>query len=119
MSVRKTTYRLPQKLRDKMFNCLQQEGYNAKQKSRWIREALSAYLEEDRKQGFARIGLADKIDQNTALDVVLLDDTLQSGIDEAVIIIRRQTPMMEGIRSAVIRAAIRRRIRLASVADDQ
>jgi hypothetical protein len=102
-----------------MLNCLQQEGYNAKQKSRWIREALSAYLEEDRKQGFARIGLADKIDQNTALDVVLLDDILQSRIDEAVMIIRRQTPMMEGIRSAVIRAAIRRRIRLASVADDQ
>jgi O-methyltransferase involved in polyketide biosynthesis len=116
--VKKTTYRLPQRLREDMFNCLQEEGYNIKQKSRWIREALDAYLKEDREKGFIRVGLADKIDQNSAVDVVLLDDILQARIDEAVMIIRRQTPMMEGIRSAVIRAAIRRRIRLASATDD-
>jgi hypothetical protein len=46
-----------------MFNRLQRESCNAKQKSSWIREALNTYLEEDHRQEFARAGLADKFDQ--------------------------------------------------------
>ena len=108
--MRKTTYRLPSKLRNEMWACLKYEGYSSRSKSRWVREALVEYLDKDKDRGFTRVGLSDDIEPNVTVEVIYLNDELFKRIKEATTIIRKQTPLIEGVQSAIIRAAVRWRI---------
>ena len=104
----KTTYRLPSELRDEL-RVAAKEKYNAKSKSRWIRESIDMLLLED--TSLKDVGVGEDLTKNDALDTVDLGDTLPDRLDEAVTTLRRQDPLMEGVLASIIRASIKRRLK--------
>jgi len=103
----KTTYKLPVRLRDQLRIAYTAE-YNAKSKSRWIREAIVLLLEED--QSLSSVGIGDDLEANTHLDTVELGDDVPKAIEAAIAILRRQDPLMEGVMASIVRAAIKWRL---------
>jgi len=103
----KTTYRLPSELRQQMRSIVAKE-YNAKSKSRWIREAIDTLLVED--TSLLSVGVGDDLEVNEVLDTVDLGLLIPDRIDKAIATLRRQDPLLEGIMASIIRAAIRRRL---------
>ncbi len=104
----KTTYRLPAALRTAMLGAVER-SYGKKGKSRWIREAIDELLTED--PALSAVGVSEDLNRNDVADVVDLGAELPERITEGVQLLRRQDPTMEGVRSAIIRAAIRRRLK--------
>ena len=105
----KTTYRLPSALRDTMRSAAL-EQYGPKGKSRWVREAIGELLEAD--PALRSVGLSEDLMHHDALDVVSLEDGLRERIEVAMTTLRRQDPLMRGVQSVIIRAAIRRKLRV-------
>jgi len=103
----KTTYKLPTKLREQLRTAYMAE-YNAKSKSRWIREAIAFLLEED--QSLSSVGVGDDLEANDCLDTVELGDDIPESIEVAIAVLRRQDPLMEGVMASIIRAAIKWRL---------
>jgi hypothetical protein len=104
----KTTYRLPQDLREKLLLAVR-EDYGIKQKSRWVGEAIQQLLLND--IGLASVGLGEVHDQQDSSEVLLLDEATYLALETGMTTIRRQDPLYEGVQSAVIRAAIRNRLK--------
>jgi len=103
----KTTYKLPAQLRNKMRIAYISE-YNAKSKSRWIREAIKSFLEED--QSLSNVGVGEDLEVNDCLDTVDLGLEMPTAIEGAISILRRQDPLMEGVMGSIIRASIKWRL---------
>jgi hypothetical protein len=99
---------LPQELRDKLLLAVK-EDYGVKQKSRWIGEAIQQLITND--VGLASVGLGEVHDQQDSSEVILLDQITYLALETAMTSIRRQDPLYEGVQSAVIRAAIRGRLK--------
>lgn len=105
----KTTYRLPSGLRDTMRTVARMQ-YGPKGKSRWVREAIEDLLRAD--PALTSVGIAEDLMQHDALDVVSLEDGLRERIEAAMTTLRRQDPLMKGVQSVIIRAAIRRKLKV-------
>jgi Arc/MetJ-type ribon-helix-helix transcriptional regulator len=109
----KTTYRLPATLRQQMREAVVRDGYGLRGKSRWIREAIELLFKKDR--ALINVGLGDDLEENSATDLVVLTPIIENKIEETILKLRTQDPLMEGVQSSIIRAAIRLRLREKSV----
>ena len=101
--------RMPLTLKASLHQAVVEDGYGGKGKSRWVREALAQLFEHD--PDLANVGVGDDLETNDAEDAffVCLDDG--AAIDAAVEVIRSQYPRAEGVQSAIMRAAVRYRLR--------
>ena len=104
---KKTTYRLPAGLRASMLASVARE-YGKKGKSRWIKEAIAELVARD--AGLSSVGLGEDYETHDTSDVLVMDGAALEQLQGAMTLIRRQDPLFEGVQSAVIRAAIRRRL---------
>jgi hypothetical protein len=109
---KKTTYRLPSYLRQRMLESVAKE-YGKKGKSRWIKEAITDLINKD--TGLSSVGLGEDYETHDASDVIIMDSVTFEKLQTAMITIRRQDPLYEGVQSAVIRAAIRMRLMDGSI----
>ncbi|WP_026608611.1 hypothetical protein [Methylocaldum szegediense] len=103
----KVSYRLPDSLLSqvKRFSTVM---YGPKGKSKWICEAIRDLVSTD--PGLTKVGLGEDLSRNDALDIVNVDEATWDLFEQACHVVRRQDPLFDGVRSAVIRAAIRHRI---------
>lgn len=102
------TFRMPLTLQEAMNRAvLETPGYGSKGKSRWIREAIEELLKD---KTLASVGAGEKLVRNEAAELVRMPVELKDRIAHAAGIIRRQDPFMDGVQSAIIRAAIRTRL---------
>lgn len=85
------------------------DGYGGKGKSHWVREALIQLFEQD--PDLMNVGVGDDLEVNDAEDAFFLSKENEWAIDAAVELIRSQYPRAEGVQSAIIRAAVRYRLR--------
>ncbi|PKM46981.1 MAG: hypothetical protein CVV05_00765 [Gammaproteobacteria bacterium HGW-Gammaproteobacteria-1] len=108
----RTTLRLPEKLRDALTEHLKAaDGYGVRDKSRWIGEAIHILVTEDKMLGFVGVGSRMDPDGNEVVSKVELNDEAADDLKTAIRKLRRQSPLMEGVQSEVIRSAIRYRLR--------
>lgn len=92
------------------------DGYGMRGKSKWIIEAIESFLKLPDYPCFTDI--ADDMHQLTDVISIRLPYDLLSLIDRAVIEVRRHYPIMEGVKSNMIRASIMQRlIRQTSVTE--
>ena len=103
----KTTYRLPSDLKIKMLQAVE-KSYGKKKKSQWINEAINNLVKYD--IGLASVGLGEHYESQDKSDVLLLDEKTFQALETAMMIVRRQDPLYEGVQSSIIRAAIRNRL---------
>lgn len=87
------------------------DGYSLREKSRWISEAIDAFL--DLKEYHALVKIAELVDDFSKKEVIYVSDELESKIDQAIVDVRREYPDLEGVKSLIVRASIVRRLVLS------
>jgi len=100
---------MPLTLKTMLRQAVADDGYGGKGKSRWVREALTQLFEYD--PDLMNVGVGDDLEVNDAEDAFFLNMENWLAIDAAVEVIRSQYPRAEGIQSAIVRAAVRYRLR--------
>jgi hypothetical protein len=99
---------LPAKLKSEMRGAMHQASYGLREKSRWLVEAIKAFLELNNYRDY--IMYCCEIKGLDAKESFLIPSELKERIDEEYYIIRKDNPYIEGIKSAILRAAIIQRI---------
>ncbi|HYQ93189.1 MAG TPA: hypothetical protein VES89_14220 [Candidatus Competibacteraceae bacterium] len=111
--MKRVACRLPAFLKEELNQVVRTSSYGPKGKSRWVREALKALFLED--PNLITVGVGEHLERNDAEEGFLLAPEQVENLEEGIRLIRSQNPWAEGVRSAIIRAAIRKRIGLVAV----
>lgn len=104
----KTTVRLPKATRQEMIQTIIANGYGMRGKSKWVSEAINQLLAINSFHELVDIG--DEIAELTEVESIYLDAELKEEINQALILIRRYFPSMEGVQSCIIRTSIIQRL---------
>jgi predicted DNA-binding protein len=103
-----TSIKLQRPLHQKMLERIISDGYGMRGKSRWIVEAIEAFLQLTDFPSLTDI--ADDMEQLTETISIRMPEELIAHLDHAVIAVRRHYPAMEGVKSNLIRASIMQRL---------
>ncbi len=104
------TFRYSERLKHDMYRTLAREGITARRVSRWICEQIRALFAED--PHLLIVGAGDGLEKHSAVFLLRADDETADLIERGFAILRAQDPRYEGVQAAVIRAAIRRGVRM-------
>lgn len=109
----RTTVKLGEELARRLDAAVRAEGYTERRKSVWISEAIIRFSAA-RGQKLWSVGAGDDLDGFGGRLTVTLSDDAEEALSKTVAAIRRTTPLEEGVRSAVVRTALRDRIALVA-----
>jgi hypothetical protein len=103
---KKITVRFPKRLKLEMQSALIKSGYGLHGKSRWLKEALSQFLNTANFVDYVEQGIAINQAELTDVEAFYLDmETIQL-MRAAFLKVRQAFPLFEGVQSALIRASI-------------
>jgi len=103
-----TSVKLQKKLHYKLLQHIINDGYGMRGKSRWIIEAIEAFLKLPDYPTL--VDIADDMDQLSDVVSVRMPEPLMVRIDQSIIQVRKFFPAMEGVKSNLIRASIIQRL---------
>lgn len=103
-----TSIKLQKLLHYKMLQRIISDGYGMRGKSKWIIEAIDRFLEIPDYPTL--VDIADDMDQFSEIISIRVPVELIDKLDKAIIKIRRNYPVMEGVKSNLIRASIMQRL---------
>jgi len=104
----KISFVLPSTLQHDLKKSIVDAGYSLKQKSRWISEAIQSLLEIKTLPELIKIN--DVMSGFEKFESAIIDKTLKTQIDAAVVAVRKVYPQLEGVQSKIVRTAIVQRI---------
>jgi len=100
------------KLQKKLHRQLQQriiaDGYGMRGKSRWIIEAIEHFLTLSDFPTLVEI--AEDMHQLTDMVTIRMPENVMWKIEQALVKVRTQYPLIEGVKSNIIRASILQRL---------
>lgn len=103
---KKITVRFPKRLKAEMQAALIKSGYGLHGKSRWVKEAIHAFLRQSDFVDYVESGIDINQAELSEVEAFYLDpDTIQM-LKNAFLEIRVKYPLFEGVQSALIRAAV-------------
>lgn len=103
---KKITVRFPKRLKSEMQAALVKSGYGLHGKSRWLKEAIHAFLQQADFVDYVDHGIDINQAELSEVEAFYLDlDTIQM-VKDAFLEIRVKYPLFEGVQSALIRAAV-------------
>lgn len=102
--------RIPEIMRQEMLQAMVTAQYGMREKSRWISEAIERFLSLDDYWELIKIG--EEMPNNSLLisESFYLTDQLLDRIEAAIVITREHFPLLEGVRSCLIRSSIYQRL---------
>lgn len=103
-----TSVRMPTALKLKVAATIKRQGYGGRGKSKWAREAIAQLFEED--PGLINVGVGDGLEDINDRDVYYLDKPTRDLVIRGIELLRLQSPLLEGVQSSIIRAALRYRV---------
>lgn len=103
-----TSIKLQKKLHHQLQQRIIEDGYGMRGKSKWIIESVESFLEL--KTFPELVEIAEDMDQLNDLLSIRIPEMLMTKIENAIIKVRKQYPMLEGVKSNLIRASIIQRL---------
>lgn len=103
-----TSVKLQKKLHFTLQQCVVAEGYGMHGKSKWIIESIESLLEFEDFPSLVEI--ADVMENLDEVVSIRLPESLMTRMENAVITVRKQYPLIEGVKSNLIRASIIQRL---------
>ncbi len=103
-----TSIKLQKRLHFRIQKRVIEEGYGMKGKSKWIIEAIESFLRM--ADYLTLVDIADDMEDLTDMLSIRLPESLLKRIERATLHIRRQFPLIEGVKSNIIRASILQRL---------
>lgn len=103
-----TSLKLQKKLHYRLQQRIIEDGYGMRGKSQWITEAIEFFLQ---LADFPTlVDIADELDQLSDIVSIRLPEELMLRIEQAIVQVRKQYPIIEGVKSNLIRASIIQRL---------
>jgi len=103
-----TSIKLQKALHHKLQQRIINDNYGMRGKSKWIIEAIEAFLLLPDYPSL--VDIADDMDHLNEIVSIRMPESVLEKIEQAIINIRRQYPSMEGVKSNLIRASILQRL---------
>lgn len=99
---------IPEALRKEMSDSMARSGYGLHSISLWVSEALELLLENPRYPDLVKIG--DSMSHFKKTLFIALEPDLYEQLNKAVIHVRTEFPVMDGVKSRLLRTAIIQRL---------
>ena len=104
----KLSIALPSKLKEEFKLMVIKDGYGMRGKSKWVTEAVEKFLQIENFQDF--VCLAEEQENLNDKEMIFAEEALEEQINQGVIAVRKIYPLMEGVKSKILRAAIMQRL---------
>ena len=104
----KISFVVPHNLKAELHERIIKDGYGLRGKSRWISEAVEELLKY--KKFFDLISYGDEMSGFDKTETVVIENSLKIKLEEAIIAVRGKFPMLEGVKSRILRTAILQRV---------
>ena len=102
------SYCLPEAILVDIKSSMMQQGYDLKGKSKWISEAVHQLLAMPNFSDLVMIN--NQMDGFEKIDSISIELNLKEQLDKAILEIRKQFPIIEGVQSKILRTAIVQRL---------
>ncbi len=104
----KVTSAVPKSLKNELQEHVIKGGYGLRGKSKWISEAVESLL--DLKDFLELISYSDEMHGFDQMETAVIEYPLKVKLDKAIVTIRKEFPIIEGVKSRIMRTAILQRI---------
>ena len=103
-----TSLKLQKNLHRRLQQRIIEDGYGMRGKSKWIIESIESLLQLSDYPTL--VDIADDMDHLSDMVSIRLPENLMLKIEQAVVHVRKQYPIIEGVKSNLIRASIIQRL---------
>lgn len=103
-----TSIKLQKKVHHRLLQRIIEDGYGMRGKSKWIIEAINSLLELSDYPTL--VDIADDMDHLSDMVSIRMPENLMHRIEQAAMQVRKRYPMIEGVKSNLIRASIMQRL---------
>lgn len=103
-----TSVKLQKKLHLTLQKRIVADGYGMHGKSKWIIESIESLLDLDDFPSLVEI--ADVMENLDEVVSIRVPESLMTRMEDAVMTVRKQFPLIEGVKSNLIRASIMQRL---------
>jgi hypothetical protein len=103
-----TSLKLQKNLHRRLQARIIEDGYGMRGKSKWIIESIESLLKLSDYPTL--VDIAEDMDQLSDMVSIRVPEDLMVRIEQAVVHVRKQYPMLEGVKSNLIRASIMQRL---------
>jgi hypothetical protein len=101
-----TSIKISKSIHTQLLQTVVAQGYGLRGKSKWIIDAICEFLNLSPTNYVDLVDIANEMDDLTEVVSIRLPKEVMSKIEHGVIVVRKQHPSMEGVKSNIIRAAI-------------
>jgi hypothetical protein len=99
---------LPKNISKEMRERMLKDDYGLREKSRWVSEAIESFL---KLEDFPiLVELANLVDGLTNAETIHITPELEDTLEKAILHVRQKYPVLEGVKSLIVRASIIRRL---------
>lgn len=103
---KKVTVRFPKRLKSEMQKAIINSGLGLHGKSQWVQEAIALFLQQSNYVELVEHGIESYQAELANVEAFYLKNKIITDLKEALVKVREKHPMIEGVQSAFIRAAI-------------
>ena len=104
----KVTFAVPAQLQQELREKVTKDGYGLRGKSKWVSEAIHSFLKIKNYQQYVQYN--DEMSSMDKIDTVVIEQKLNFQLNDAILATRKLFPMLEGVKSRIIRSAIIQRL---------
>jgi|GEM_PF-2176152 len=105
-NTRKITVRFSSPLRNEMQQAIVLSGYGLHGKSRWLKDAIGAFLNLPNYAEYIEQGIQINQAELNQVEAFYIENETSQALKKALMEIRMKYPLYEGVQSALIRAAV-------------
>lgn len=99
---------LPENLSKEIRQRMLLDNYSLREKSRWISEAIDDFLKLNDYHNF--VEMANLVVDLTHTETIHITSDLVDKLENAVLQVRKEHPVLEGVKSLIVRASVIRRL---------
>lgn len=104
----KITFIVPIKLQDEIRKHVIHDGYGLRGKSKWISEAVEDLIALN--DFVSLVDINNEMKSLEKMETIIIEEEMKVKLEKACIEVRKKHPMIEGVKSRVIRTSILQRI---------
>ena len=103
---------LPENMSKEIRQRMLKDNYSLREKSRWISEAIEDFLKLNDYHNF--VEMANLVADLTHAETIYITSDIVDKLEDAVLQVRKEHPVLEGVKSLIVRASVIRRLVLLS-----
>jgi len=104
----KVVFKVPEAMQHEMRCQVIDDGYGMRGKSKWVSEAIEQLLSNEFYAEY--VNLTEDKRKVNKVETVLVEPRVKECIDRAVLEIRKKHPLLEGVKSCLVRTSIIQRL---------